>query len=220
MSRKEKTAGYFIFGLFIMSLLLETLELVACLDESEGFRCFQVSRILTIRSLYISVIYRISTILMGVFCLPSFTEKRRLLRISILISAVFFALSEVYSFKIFQDTYRSDMSMGRTTFFFIENVDILYFILMTALMVLLFLYYRAEIVKRVVLTVVYFFTFFFSVLQWDIHINPREVSDVWYLPVKLSGLNVLVYSAAIFLIIIFIRPGQKTFSKSTAGLID
>lgn len=214
MSRKEKIAGYFIFGLFMLSLLLEILRLWASFYEMTEIYSIKVPITFIIRSLVSSLIYRIPTILIGVFCLPAFSEKRILLRISIIIFAILSALSELSSIRTFLDDRRS---MDSSTFKLILALGITYIILMTVLMIL---YYRSAFFNRKVMLVIFSALMFVSVLKWIVTINPFEYSDFYELPIKLDGLNVFVSSAAILLMILFIRPGKPTSRESNTESIE
>lgn len=208
MNLKEKTAGYFILGLTIISLLADVVYSIVQYTKISDILNGGNSNIWMIRSLVTIIIFGIPSILIGVFSLYSFVGKRRMLQIPLAISAILFAysaLSNISSFLTIRKQQPEFTDLQTMNFF-----SIIYRILMIVLFVVLFVYYQSTSVKRVVALIISAATLLVSTIGWFIWIDfliSEKVDGFYFL---MHTISTFAFPMAILLLILFIRPDQNT----------
>lgn len=214
MNKKEKTAGYFILGLMILSLLTDAVYQYFVYSEMSDFLNGGIPKAWVIITLVTIIIFGIPSILIGVFSLPAFVERRRMLQIPLAISAILFAystLSNISSFLTIRKQQPEFTDLQTTNFF-----SIIYFILMIVLLALLFVYYQSTSVKRAVALIISAATLLVSTIKWIIMIDNLISAkvDVYYFLVY--TVSTFAFPTAILLLILFIRPDHNTKTQLNA----
>jgi len=217
MNSKEKKAGYFILGLMILSLLADALYSTIQYTEMSDITNGNIPIGWMIRTLVTIAIFGIPFILIGVFSLSAFMDKRRLLQVPLAISSVLFAFSVVS----YVNTYLTiKEEQPEFSDLLLQNVfSIIYVTLMFVLLIVLFAYYRSASVKREVVLVIVAAAMLVLTIRWIIMI-------VHLLSYKSGIFNYLIYTlsnfafpTAILLLILFIRPNQiAETQQNEAGL--
>lgn len=208
MNLKEKTAGYFILGLMIISLLADAVYQYFVYTEMSDFSNGRIPNAWVIITLVTMIIFGVPSILIGVFSLHSFVGKRRMLQIPLAISAILFAYSALSSISSFLTIRKQQPEFAdlQTMNFF----SIIYRILMIVLFVVLFVYYQSTSVKRVVALIISAATLLVSMIRWiNMVVNLTSAkADVYYFLV--STVTTFAFPTAILLLILFIRPDHNT----------
>lgn len=208
MNLKEKKAGYFILGLMILSLLIEGLETYRRYVEISESMHGEIPIKWMNRELITIIVLGIPSILIGVFSLPAFMDKRRLLRFPLAISSILFLYSAVpfiFAFLLIGEARPKFSELLPQDLF-----SIIYAILMVILFIKLFAYYRSASVKREVALVIVSSAMFVLTIRWLImivHLISYK-SDIFNF--LLYTLSNFAFPTAILLLILFIRPNQIT----------